>query len=121
MSLAETEYLFAYGTLQTEAVQLATFGRSLDGTPDALVGYRLVLVEIEDQEFVATSGSAQHRSLQQTGLASDFVEGTVFTVTRQELELADEYEPVDYHRVLIDLRSGGKAWVYVQDDKAVSR
>jgi gamma-glutamylcyclotransferase (GGCT)/AIG2-like uncharacterized protein YtfP len=109
----ETEYLFAYGTLQTEAVQLATFGRRLAGQPDALTGYRLAMVEIEDQAFVTASGSAQHRNLQFTGLASDFVEGTVFTVTREELEQADEYEPADYKRTFVQLRSGVKAWVYV--------
>jgi gamma-glutamylcyclotransferase (GGCT)/AIG2-like uncharacterized protein YtfP len=109
----DTEYLFAYGTLQTEAVQLATFGRRLEGRPDAMVGYHLTMVEIEDQAFVAASGSAQHRNLQFTGLASDFVEGTVFTITRKELEQADEYEPADYKRTLVQLRSSVKAWVYV--------
>ena len=113
MSLEETERLFAYGTLQTEAVQLATFGRRLEGQPDELVGYRLAMVEIEDQDFVAASGSAQHRNLQFTSLASDFVEGTVFTVTREELEQADAYEPADYRRTLVQLRSGVKAWIYV--------
>ncbi|MGH9935838.1 MAG: gamma-glutamylcyclotransferase family protein [Blastocatellia bacterium] len=109
----ETEHLFAYGTLQTESVQLATFGRRLAGQPDALVGYRLTMAQIEDQDFVATSGNAYHRNLQYTGLASDFVAGTVFTVTRKELGQADEYEPADYKRTLVQLRSGVKAWVYV--------
>lgn len=113
MSLEETEYLFAYGTLQNVAVQLATFGRKLNGQPDALVGYRLVLVEIADQDFAASHG-AQQRSLESTGLASDFVAGMVFAVTRQELVQSDEYEPADYHRVRVALRSGGQAWVYVQ-------
>ena len=109
-----TEHLFAYGTLQTEAVQLATFGRKLEGQSDALVGYRLIVVEIADQDFAVSSGSAQHRSLQHTGFPTDFVEGTVFKVTRRELEQADGYEPADYHRVQVELRSGGRAWVYVQ-------
>lgn len=113
MNLEETESLFAYGTLQDEAVQLATFGRKLAGQADALVGYRLVLVEVTDQEFAASNG-AQQRSLQHTGLASDFVEGTAFLVSREELEQADEYEPTDYKRVAVQLRSGGTAWVYVQ-------
>lgn len=117
MSVTETESLFAYGTLQDEAVQFATFGRKLAGHADALVGYRLVLVEVEDQEFAASSG-AQQRSLQFTGVASDGVEGMVFAVTRRELEQADEYEPTDYHRVQVALRSGGTAWVYLQMEPA---
>ncbi len=36
------ENLFSYGTLQSESVQLETFGRKLEGEPDTLPGYRLV-------------------------------------------------------------------------------
>ena len=115
MSLEEkaTENLFSYGTLQTEAVQLATFGRRLEGKPDILVGYSLTMIRIQDQDFVAMSGAAHHRIIQFTGIASDLVEGTVFTVTKKELEQADAYEPADYKRVLARLRSGIRAWVYV--------
>ena len=108
-----TENLFSYGTLQTEAVQLATFGRRLEGKPDALVGYSLAMIPIQDQNFVALSGAAHHRNAQFTGLVSDLVEGTVFRVTREELEQADAYEPADYKRVLAPLRSGMNAWVYM--------
>ena len=107
------ELLFAYGTLQTEAVQLSLFKR-LDGKPDALVGYRLRIVRIDDEEFVKTSGTADHRNLEFTGNASDLLEGTAFTVTRLELEHADAYEPTGYKRVLVQLRSGLNAWVYLQ-------
>jgi len=109
----ETENLFAYGTLQIEAVQLATFGRSLEGQPDMLVGYRLTMIQIQDQNFGALSGTAHHRNLQFTGSASDLVEGTVFTVTKKELEQADAYEPVEYQRAPVQLRSGTNAWIYV--------
>ena len=112
--MSTEEYLFAYGTLQTEAVQLETFGRRLDGTEDALVGYRLRIIRIEDQEFVAASGTADHRNLEFTGDPADSVEGTVFKVTSSELEQADAYEPAGYKRVLVQSRSGRKVWVYLQ-------
>jgi gamma-glutamylcyclotransferase (GGCT)/AIG2-like uncharacterized protein YtfP len=115
MDLEEnSELLFAYGTLQTEAVQLSLFKRRLDGKADALVGYRLRIVRIEDQEFVKTSGTADHRNLEFTGDPNDLVEGTVFTVTQSELEQTDTYEPAGYKRVLVQLRSGLNAWVYLQ-------
>lgn len=41
---AATVRLFSYGTLQQENVQRATFGRLLDGTPDALMGYVSAMV-----------------------------------------------------------------------------
>ena len=97
------ERLFSYGTLQTESVQLSTFDRKLEGSPDALVGYRLRMIKL-DAEY--------HRNLEFTGSASDFVEGTVYSVTEQELEQADAYEPDGYERTQMKLHSGTKAWVY---------
>ena len=110
----ETEGLFAYGTLQQDAVQRATFGRKLEGEADVLSGYRLTMIQTQDRNFAATSGSAHHRSLQFTGVASDLVEGTVFQVSKKELEQADAYEPEDYRRLLVRLRSGINAWVYLK-------
>ena len=108
-----TEYLFSYGTLQNEAVQLATFGRRLEGKPDVLVGHCLRMIQIEDQDFVALSGTAHHRDIQFTGAASDSVEGIVFKVTALELEQSDSYEPEGYERIPVQLRSGISAWVYL--------
>ena len=111
---SHSQLLFAYGTLQTESVQISTFHRTLDGTEDALVGYRLKLIRIDDEDFVATSGTADHRNLEFTGNPSNFVAGTVFKVTHSELEQSDAYEPDGYKRVLVQLRSGLKAWVYLK-------
>ena len=109
----ETERLFSYGTLRLEDVQLATFGRKLEGRPDVLIGYRLVMITIEDEDFVAKSGAAEHRNLQFTGNEADFVEGTVFSVTMEELEKSDIYEPEGYERALVQLKSGNNAWIYL--------
>ena len=115
MSEAEqaTENLFSYGTLQLEEVQLETFGRKLDGEPAVLHGYKVVMITITDEDFVAKSGTANHRSLQFTGNSADVVEGIVFKVTSNELEQADSYEPEGYERVKVQLRSGANAWVFV--------
>lgn len=114
---SDNEYLFTYGTLQLKEVQLSTFGRRLEGEADALPKYKLMMVEIQDRDFVVKSGTAHHRNVQFTGLASDFVEGTVFSVTRKELEKSDAYEPEGYKRVLVQLRSGSTAWVYLSADE----
>ena len=111
----DNERLFSYGTLQTESVQLSTFGRRLDGNPDALIGYRLQMIQIKDQEFVATSGAEYHRNLEFTGNASDVVEGTALAVTEQELKQADAYEPEGYERVRVKLQSETEAWVYLKN------
>jgi gamma-glutamylcyclotransferase (GGCT)/AIG2-like uncharacterized protein YtfP len=110
----ELEHLFSYGTLQTEAVQLATFDRTLIGEPDTLLGYRQTRLKIKDPIVVAASGETYYLNAQFTGRDSDSVVGTRFRVTRKELEQADIYEDgADYKRVSVQLKSGTRAWVYV--------
>jgi len=108
-----TEFLFSYGTLQLETVQTATFGRQLNGTSDALRGFALVRLKIEDPKVVAISGRAHHTMAKFTGRVSDLVSGTVFPVTLDEIQSADEYEVAAVKRVAVVLESGVRAWVYV--------
>lgn len=56
MKTKTTELLFSYGTLQQEEVQLATFGRKLEGKLDQLLGYVLSMLKIRDPHVLATSG-----------------------------------------------------------------
>jgi hypothetical protein len=105
--------LFSYGTLQLERVQLATFGRLLHGTPDAMVGYRLEPMEIADREVIAISGSSVHTNLVLSDDPADEVPGTVFELTTADLAAADDYEVDGYERVSIRLRSGVEAFVYI--------
>ncbi|MFD4240494.1 gamma-glutamylcyclotransferase family protein [Streptomyces sp. NPDC058525] len=105
--------LFSYGTLQFREVQLAQFGRHLQGTPDALPGYRVTYIEITDPDVIAASGTDRHPLIVASSDASDSVEGTVFSITDDELASADEYEVDDYARTEVTLRSGTKAWVYL--------
>lgn len=82
-------WLFSYGTLQQEAVQLSTFGRLLQGQPDELVGFEQSLFEIKDPEFVTTSGKAHHAIVTFTGRPDSRVRGMVFEVSDDELAKSD--------------------------------
>lgn len=104
--------LFSYGTLQQEAVQMSTFGRLLQGQPDELVGFEQSLLDIEDPEFVATSGKAHHAIVKFNGSDDSRVRGTVFELSDSELTSADQYEPAGYKRISATLASGKQAWVY---------
>ena len=108
-----TELLLSYGTLREPDVQRATFGREIDGRPDAIVGYHLDYVTITDPHVIATSGSDRHPILKPTDRADAAVEGMVFEISEADLAAADEYEVDDYRRITVPLRSGGEAWVYV--------
>jgi hypothetical protein len=114
------EFLFSYGTLQLEAVQMATCGRQLAGTSDALRGFELIVLRIEDETVVAISGKAQHTMAEFTGRASDVVSGTVFAVTPDESQNADKYEVAAVKRVAVVLQSGVRAWAYVDAQYAPS-
>ncbi len=107
------EKLFSYGTLQQEGVQLATFGRKLDGRPDKLNGYKLGLLEIDDPEVVATSGKTHHPIISRSDSETDAVVGSVLLVTPEELRQADKYEVAAYKRHSVTLASGDVAWAYV--------
>jgi Gamma-glutamyl cyclotransferase, AIG2-like len=105
--------IFSYGTLRQPEVQLATFGRLLDGRPDALEGYALSPMTITDPHVIATSGKAVHTIARPTGNPADRIDGLVFRVTRDELESADRYESGPITRILVGLASGVEAFVYV--------
>ncbi len=107
------EPLFSYGTLQLESVQLATYGRLLNGTPDVLEGYVVRTFDLEDELVIAVSGLTRHTMASFTGHASDEIAGTVFTLTTQELANTDDYEVSEVTRVMVQLQSGARAWAYV--------
>ena len=102
--------------MRLPAVQRATYGRRLDGRPDALVGYRLVDLPITSAEVVALSGAAIHRIARRSSDPADRIEGVVFTLTAAELEATDRYEVDAYARVDVELASGVRAFAYVGPD-----
>jgi hypothetical protein len=106
-------WVFSYGTLQQEDVQLATFGRRLEGRADALPGYATTLFEIKDAAVVATSGKTRHLMARPSANPADEVAGVAFRLTAAELAAADTYEVSDYKRVEVRLKSGLAAFVYV--------
>lgn len=108
------EKIFSYGTLQFENVQIANFGRKLDGCKDVLSKFELSNLEIKDPDVVATSGENIHPIITYTGNPEHQVRGTVFEISFQELMQADSYEVSDYKRIKVQLDSGVFAWVYVQ-------
>ena len=105
--------LFSYGTLQQENVQLATFGRRLEGRPDVLAGFALSPMAITDPHVVAASGSAVHTIARPSGNRADRIPGTLFTLTPAEVEAADRYESGPIERIRVTLESGAEAFVYV--------
>ncbi len=108
--------LFAYGTLQQEEVQLATFGRKLAGEKDLLTGYEPSLVPITDAAVAARLKKTHHDNASNTGDDWSNVQGTAFEVTDAELAMADSFEAqFSYQRVYVTLASGNEAWVYVHE------
>jgi hypothetical protein len=107
------EYLFSYGTLQKEKVQLDLFGKILPGSPDVLRGYTFSTIEITDETFLAKGQGKFQKTLTISDYKNDMVEGTALELTNEELLIADKYEPGDYKRTNVVLDSGKKAWIYI--------
>ena len=105
--------LFSYGTLQDPAVQLATFGRHLDGSADGLPGYERGQVAVLEPDVLAT-GMTHYENAIFTGRSEQVVPGVAYEVTEAELVVADRYEaPAGYIRIPVTLAGGTAAWVYV--------
>lgn len=107
------EFLFSYGTLQLEQVQLDNFGRNLNGSADRLAGYWLDKVEITDEDVLESSGIPIHPIARESEDPEEFIDGMVFELTEEEILRADGYEAEDYKRIEVILASGRKSWVYV--------
>ncbi len=106
--------LFSYGSLRQPEVQRATFGRLLDGAPDAALGFALSRVTVTDAEVIRISGTAEHTILRTTGDPADRVAGTRFAITEAELAAADAYEPEGYARFAVRLELGAEAFLYAK-------
>jgi len=108
-----SEYLFSYGTLQKEEVQIKLFGRILPGSNDILKSYKIVTIEIKDESFLSKGEEKYQSTLIFTNDQTDWVKGTVLEITKDELLLTDKYEPADYKRIKVIPESGKQAWIYV--------
>ena len=111
--------LFSYGSLQQEEVQLATFGRKLDGEQDLVNGYEPSLVKITDRTVAERLKKTHHDNIRPTGDDWSSVQGTSFDVTDEELAKADQFEAqYNYTRIKVTLASGNDAWVYIHSEGA---
>jgi gamma-glutamylcyclotransferase (GGCT)/AIG2-like uncharacterized protein YtfP len=100
-------YLFTYGTLLDLQVQEYVFGRTIDGQPDHLLGFK----KLENAVY------ERYPLVVQTQNPQDKVKGNVYEVSEIDLKKADIYETHAYKRQKFLLESGKKAWVYVENSK----
>nr|WP_299342484.1 gamma-glutamylcyclotransferase family protein [Allomuricauda sp.] len=99
------DLLFTYGTLQDLQVQTYIFGRVLKGHKDIIIGFKKEEGAIyERYPLVKKTDQREHE-----------VEGIAYEVTETDLEKADIYETNAYKRMKVQLKSGKKAWVYVEN------
>jgi gamma-glutamylcyclotransferase (GGCT)/AIG2-like uncharacterized protein YtfP len=106
--------IFSYGALQQDDVQIATFGRLLQGQRDELPRYELSSVPIADPHVLQTTGKTHHKNVLFNGRDDSRVTGTVFEVTEMELAETDRYERgASYQRITVVLASEKQVWVYV--------
>lgn len=93
--------LFAYGTLLDPHVQRAVFGRTIEGAPDRLHGFRKTLLQDCGDSFPNLVADPQGH-----------VDGRLLEISSEDLRRADLYEGDLYVRHKVTLASGNSAWVY---------
>ena len=98
-----TTHLFVYGTLLDHGVQEMVFSRKPE------------MLEAEISGFVKRENQVAGRypDLDYTAEPGDVVKGQVLVLNKHELPLVDHYEGRAYQRVEVVLKTGVKAWVYV--------
>lgn len=101
------EKLFTYGSLQNSDIQENLFGRTLNGTPETLIGYIVKEIQIEE-EF----GLIKYPIIVETHNSNETINGIVYAITDKELQQCDLYEGLHYKRVEVQLQSNQKAWAY---------
>ena len=106
--------LFSYGTLRYKKVQIETFGRELQGKKDKLIGYKISMIKINDQDVISKSDESEHPIIEYTGNNKDIVKGVLFIINDEELIKADSYEVKEYERIRVILKSKEKGWVYIK-------
>ena len=107
------EYLFSYGTLQEERIQLKLYGRLLKGENDTLPGYTIHLVENKNYDEESGFDEKFHRLAVKSNNDEEGITGTLFELSGEEIIRTDEYEPDGYKRISATLLSGKTCWVYV--------
>ncbi|HUE64172.1 MAG TPA: gamma-glutamylcyclotransferase family protein [Rhizomicrobium sp.] len=105
----QMEKLFSYGTLRQAKIQRALYGRVVETKPDAIMGYCIRVVQLTDWKYAQISGGDLQWTIEK---GPGDIEGSVLLLTPDELVHTDEYEPKEYGRVKVPLRSGGEAWAY---------
>lgn len=117
---ADTQLLFAYGSLQHPAIQRWLFGRVLGSVPDRLIGARCDWVDDADPDILRLTGQRGYPRLRRTD-TDEAVEGLCLVLSDAELTAADRYEGEAYRRERCRLASGQAAWVYVDARSPASR
>jgi len=113
MNAPTPAFVFSYGTLQMPRVQQELFGRQVEMTDDALLGYDTVPVEIDHPDVIEFSGSSTHLGLV-PGAPDARIAGKLLHVTEADFPALDAYEGEEYRRIEVTLASGIAAWVYVK-------
>jgi len=99
-----TTHLFAYGTLQDPEVQKMVFSRGLKGEEDHLKSHSISAKRV----------GGLYPTIEKSADQNDRVNGVVYIISQEELQLVDAYEGGAYQRKEVTLASGIRAWVYTE-------
>ncbi len=110
--------LFAYGSLRERKVQRWLFGRAVPATPDSVHGACCRWVDDLDADLFRLTGQRGYPMLWLDANTPTCIDGERLRLSAAALQRADAYEGDAYRREVVQLRSGHRAWVYVEARRA---
>lgn len=94
--------LFTYGTIKDPEVQKKVIGRVAESRNDSLEGYSKSSIVLKGITYsILVKGTEE-------------IKGVVLQLTEDELKKFDVFETAAYRRIMEQLKSGVRAWVYVK-------
>ena len=106
----DEHYLFSYGTLQDEEIQMELYGTVLLGIEDAIKGFVLKSITLTDQ----FGNKKDYLIGDYSGRKDDIVKGIVYSISEGQLALTDFYEGPSYKRISVVSENGRECWLYVE-------
>ena len=98
-------FIFAYGTLKTAKIRKALLNRVVPSDKDTLSGFTLEKIYLDGIRYPIAVMDPFNKNQ---------IHGEVFKVTLKEIQIIDDYESDAYQRIIVNLNSGRKAWIYTK-------
>ena len=103
--MPELQYsVFVYGTLKDNLTRTMVLGRQIPPKKAKVTGYGIESIIIEGITYPAAMPKDDSE-----------LDGFVIDLTPDEIKILDEWETIQYERVIVSLEDKTEAWMYIKN------